>query len=149
MAQFGRALRSGRRGRRFESCHLDQKSVDFVGGFFIQADRLGISSRFSVYIIAAFMRRISSHHRCAYLYRLDEIQWLCHWWYAKLTFWWYTRLRLDFKTRYLYVFSHSPVDFYWFKILNKQITSLLLICFNHKIVRVYAKKYCSIFIVMI
>ena len=25
MAQFGRALRSGRRGRRFESCHLDQK----------------------------------------------------------------------------------------------------------------------------
>ena len=24
MAQFGRALRSGRRGRRFESCHLDQ-----------------------------------------------------------------------------------------------------------------------------
>ena len=36
MAQFGRALRSGRRGRRFESCHLDQKSkFDFVGfGFF-------------------------------------------------------------------------------------------------------------------
>ena len=60
MAQFGRALRSGRRGRKFESCHLDQKSVDFVGGFFIQADRLGISSRDSVYIIAAFMRRISS-----------------------------------------------------------------------------------------
>ena len=25
MAQFGRALRSGRRGRKFESCHLDQK----------------------------------------------------------------------------------------------------------------------------
>ena len=24
MAQFGRALRSGRRGRRFKSCHLDQ-----------------------------------------------------------------------------------------------------------------------------
>ena len=24
MAQFGRALRSGRRGRKFESCHLDQ-----------------------------------------------------------------------------------------------------------------------------
>ena len=23
VAQFGRALRSGRRGRRFESCHLD------------------------------------------------------------------------------------------------------------------------------
>ncbi len=26
VAQFGRALRSGRRGRRFESCHLDHKS---------------------------------------------------------------------------------------------------------------------------
>ena len=25
VAQFGRALRSGRRGRKFESCHLDQK----------------------------------------------------------------------------------------------------------------------------
>ena len=25
MAQFGRALRSGRRSRKFESCHLDQK----------------------------------------------------------------------------------------------------------------------------
>ncbi len=25
VAQFGRALRSGRRGRRFKSCHLDQK----------------------------------------------------------------------------------------------------------------------------
>ena len=24
MAQFGRALRSGRRGRKFKSCHLDQ-----------------------------------------------------------------------------------------------------------------------------
>ena len=28
MAQFGRALRSGRRSRRFESCHLDQKSKE-------------------------------------------------------------------------------------------------------------------------
>ncbi len=46
-------------------------------GFFIQADRLGISSRFSVYIIATFVRRISSHRRCVYLYRLDEIQRLC------------------------------------------------------------------------
>ncbi len=26
VAQFGRVLRSGRRGRRFKSCHLDQKS---------------------------------------------------------------------------------------------------------------------------
>ena len=29
VAQFGRALRSGRRGRRFESCHLDQKKLLF------------------------------------------------------------------------------------------------------------------------
>ena len=29
VAQFGSALRSGRRGRRFKSCHLDQK-----GGFY-------------------------------------------------------------------------------------------------------------------
>ena len=27
VAQFGRALRSGRRGRRFESCHLDQQKI--------------------------------------------------------------------------------------------------------------------------
>ena len=27
MAQFGRALRSGRRGRRFKSCHPDHKST--------------------------------------------------------------------------------------------------------------------------
>ena len=26
VAQFGRALRSGRRSRRFKSCHLDQKN---------------------------------------------------------------------------------------------------------------------------
>ena len=33
MAQFGRALRSGRRGRRFESCHLDQRnSTDLLVG---------------------------------------------------------------------------------------------------------------------
>ena len=33
VAQFGSALRSGRRGRRFESCHLDQKekSTEKVG----------------------------------------------------------------------------------------------------------------------
>ena len=28
VAQFGRALRSGRRGRKFESCHLDQKPLN-------------------------------------------------------------------------------------------------------------------------
>ena len=28
VAQFGRALRSGRRGRKFESCHLEQNKKD-------------------------------------------------------------------------------------------------------------------------
>ena len=27
VAQFGRALRSGRRGRRFKSCHLDHSNI--------------------------------------------------------------------------------------------------------------------------
>ena len=42
VAQFGRALRSGRRGRRFESCHLDHQrdagplspAVSSVGDFY-------------------------------------------------------------------------------------------------------------------
>ena len=32
VAQFGRALRSGRRGRRFKSCHLDPKDSSPEGG---------------------------------------------------------------------------------------------------------------------
>ena len=36
VAQFGRALRSGRKGRRFESCHPDQiKEYTHQGVFFI------------------------------------------------------------------------------------------------------------------
>ena len=35
MAQFGRALRSGRRGRKFKSCHADgslmPETIDFTG----------------------------------------------------------------------------------------------------------------------
>ena len=31
VAQLGRALRSGRRGRKFKSCHLDQKITDTFG----------------------------------------------------------------------------------------------------------------------
>ncbi len=35
MAQFGRALRSGRRGRKFKSCHADSdempETIDFTG----------------------------------------------------------------------------------------------------------------------
>ena len=34
MAQFGRALRSGRRSRRFESCHLDHKEKHPLAGCF-------------------------------------------------------------------------------------------------------------------
>ncbi len=47
MAQFGRALRSGRRGRKFESCHLDQfKTTQFrenprLRGFFVFVGKLG------------------------------------------------------------------------------------------------------------
>ena len=37
VAQLGRALRSGRRGRRFESCHSDLPP--FLRGFFIFAER--------------------------------------------------------------------------------------------------------------
>ena len=33
IAQSGRALRSGRRGRRFESCYSDQKSNRHIAGF--------------------------------------------------------------------------------------------------------------------
>ena len=40
VAQFGRALRSGRRGRRFDSCHLDydkrlSKTIVLLSRFFI------------------------------------------------------------------------------------------------------------------
>ena len=62
----GSALDWGSRGRRFKSCHSDQKSVDFVGGFFIQADRLGISSRRSrVYHQRRHAAFVSHHtYRC-------------------------------------------------------------------------------------
>ena len=32
VAQFGRALRSGRRGRRFKSCHLDHSLMEYHKG---------------------------------------------------------------------------------------------------------------------
>ena len=35
VAQFGRALRSGRRSRRFESCHLDQNKKTLWGLFLL------------------------------------------------------------------------------------------------------------------
>ena len=36
VAQLGRALRSGRRGRKFKSCHLDQKDYLMVVLIFYQ-----------------------------------------------------------------------------------------------------------------
>ena len=35
VAQFGRALRSGRRGRKFESCHLDHRKCTQFREFFL------------------------------------------------------------------------------------------------------------------
>ena len=47
-----------------------KKSRSSERDFFIQADRLGISSRFSVYIIA---EGVYHHTKCAFC-RLDDIQ---------------------------------------------------------------------------
>ena len=67
MAQFGRALRSGRRSRRFKSCHLDQlylpqnvRSPTFWGYFFIQQKILFIAvfiTAFFVFIISRFLNK--------------------------------------------------------------------------------------------
>ena len=48
VAQFGRALRSGRRGRRFKSCHLDHVEYPSKGcsAFYIYLNNTGsISSK--------------------------------------------------------------------------------------------------------
>lgn len=42
VAQFGRALRSGRRGRRFKSCHLDQLRICFDRSFFVVMHSLSV-----------------------------------------------------------------------------------------------------------
>ena len=44
VAQFGRALRSGRRGRKFESCHLDQLQKAELRFFVVQP--FSLSGRF-------------------------------------------------------------------------------------------------------
>ena len=51
VAQFGRALRSGRRGRRFESCHLDHKTTE----------NRGSSSTFGHFL---YLFKVSSLHFC-------------------------------------------------------------------------------------
>ena len=46
VAQFGRALRSGRKGRRFESCHPDQiKEYTLQGVFFYLLMNRGFEPR--------------------------------------------------------------------------------------------------------
>lgn len=46
VAQFGRALRSGRRGRRFKSCHLDHgKNSLFMVSFYFLLSYIKIKSR--------------------------------------------------------------------------------------------------------
>ena len=59
---------------RFKSCRPYQKRSNFclpkVTSFFYPSRRLGISSRFSVYIIAVGVY----HHRRCILLRLDEMQ---------------------------------------------------------------------------
>ena len=49
VAQFGRALRSGRRGRKFKSCHLDQKKRYQMKGisFYLVCTRLELAAGFS------------------------------------------------------------------------------------------------------
>ena len=46
MAQFGRAPRSGRGGRKFKSCHLDQKeaghSLEWPASFFVYLQDLNL-----------------------------------------------------------------------------------------------------------
>ena len=57
MAQFGRALRSGRRGRRFKSCHLDHKKN--LNTFFI-------ALRFFFYAIFNSFDNIILYHNVNY-----------------------------------------------------------------------------------
>lgn len=47
VAQFGRAPRSGRGGRKFESCHLDQKTLEskcFLRPYFLP--KFGLNTAF-------------------------------------------------------------------------------------------------------
>ena len=69
MAQLGRALRSGRRGRRFESCHLDQLKILKQFGF-------GVFFYFKViYLQIKFKNRCVGFSNTLYytLYRLETL----------------------------------------------------------------------------
>ena len=92
------------------SCkHKKTTSYD-LSAFFIQADRLGISSRVSVHIIKVGNTApcISSHLQVCISVGLMICNAL-HWWYTTscevddmqfLRNWWYTRLHLDFKINF-------------------------------------------------
>ena len=57
VAQFGRALRSGRKGRRFESCHPDQiGNTPFVGVFFYLFINRGFEPRGGIAVIEKVLR---------------------------------------------------------------------------------------------
>ena len=67
----GRAFDWQSRGHGFDPHRLHQKILVLQNeDFFIQADRLGISSRISVYIIAV---GVYHHTKCVFC-RLDDIQ---------------------------------------------------------------------------
>ena len=55
VAQFGSALRSGRRGRRFESCHPDH-SYEMI----IPAEFLRFSGNFFLHIFILFIAAINA-----------------------------------------------------------------------------------------
>ena len=56
MAQFGRALRSGRRGRRFESCHLDHKHQHSL------IQRKSLFQGFSLFLCEKFVFQTDKNH---------------------------------------------------------------------------------------
>ena len=78
VAELADAQDSGSCGKPcgFESLHPHQKFLDvYVGNFFIQTARFGISSRVGVHIIKA-ERLVYRHGGAVYLYllRFDDIQ---------------------------------------------------------------------------
>ena len=52
VAQFGRALRSGRRGRRFKSCHLDHLNETRFSNIFIEKR---VSSFYKIFSYREFL----------------------------------------------------------------------------------------------
>ena len=94
------------------SCkHKKTTSYD-LSAFFIQADRLGISSRVSVHIIKVGNTApcISSHLQVCISVGLMI-------WSA--SHWWYTRLRIDFLPQEHTVATPSPAKFVLLRMIRK------------------------------